>query len=180
MKQDLIAEIKIPEGIEVKVDDGIFTAKGSKGEVSKNLANPKINIDIKDKKVVISSKKATKREKTMIGTFKSHIKNILEGVKGGYVYKLKICSTHFPMTAAVNNGEFSVQNFLGEKIPRTFKILPGVDVKIEGQEITIESPDKEAAGQTAASVEQLCRITNKDKRIFQDGIYMVSKAEKNE
>ena len=105
-------------------------------------------------------------------------KKILKGVVEGHVYQLKICSSHFPMSAAVNNGEFSVKNFLGEKVPRTIKIKENVDVKVEGDIITVESPDKELAGQTAASIEQLCKITNRDRRIFQDGIYIISKAGK--
>ncbi len=59
-----------------------------------------------------------------------------------------------------------MQNFLGEKVPRVIKLKQGVDVKIEGQEITVESPDKELAGQTAAAIEQLCKITKRDRRIF--------------
>jgi large subunit ribosomal protein L6 len=79
------------------------------------------------------------------------------------------------MNVAVSGDKLSVKNFLGEKIPRVAKILPGVTVKVEGDIIDIESTDKEAAGQTAANFEQLTRITNRDLRIFQDGIYITVK-----
>ena len=114
----------------------------------------------------------------MIGTFKSHIDNLMTGAAEGHVYQLKIASSHFPMTATINNQEFTVQNFLGGKVPRVIKVKEGVDVKIEGDIITIESTDKEAAGQTAGDIEQMCRITNKDRRIFQDGIYIIKKSKK--
>ncbi len=98
MKLDLSEKIEIPEGVEIKIERGLITAKGSKGEMSRRLLGPKISIEVKDGKVEISAKKATKREKRMTGTFKSHIQNIIQGVIEGHVYKLKICSTHFPMT----------------------------------------------------------------------------------
>lgn len=178
MKLDLAEKIPIPEGVEIKVDGIAVSVKGEKGEVSKKLTGPNVNIEVKDSDVIFSSKKGTKREKRMIGTFKSHVKNMIQGVMKGHIYKLKICSSHFPMTVAAKDSVFEVQNFLGEKVPRKFKIRPGVDIKIEGQEITVESPDKELAGLTAAAIEQLCRITNRDRRIFQDGIYIIEKSEK--
>jgi len=178
MKQDFNEKMEIPEGVEIKIELGILNAKGPKGELSKILRVPNVNVEVKEKDVFISAKKGTKREKRMIGTLKSHIENIFQGVTEGHIYKLKICSTHFPMTVNNNNGEFSVQNFLGEKVPRTIKIKKGVDIKIEGEIITVESVDKELAGQTAASIEKICRINNRDRRIFQDGIYMIEKSEK--
>ncbi|MEE9525242.1 MAG: 50S ribosomal protein L6 [Candidatus Woesearchaeota archaeon] len=178
MKLDLTEQIEIPEGVEVKIDSGLISAKGPKGEISRRLAYPKVSVDVKDNKLTISSKKATKREKRIIFTFKSHLVNMIQGVTEGHSYKLKVCSTHFPMTVAIENGEFVVQNFLGEKIPRKCKIQKDAEVKIEGQDIMVESVDKEAAGQTAASIEQVCRITKRDRRIFQDGIYIITKSKK--
>ena len=178
MKLAIKTDIEIPEGTEVKIEKGLVSIKGSKGEVSRKLLNPRIQISQEDKKIVLLAKKATKREKTMIGTFKAHIKNMIKGTNDGCVYRLKICSSHFPMSVSLKDNEFIVQNFLGESVPRTFKLKPGVDVKIEGEIVTVESPDKELAGQTAASIEQLCRITNRDRRIFQDGIYITEKDSK--
>ena len=178
MKADLKENIEIPQGVEVKAEKGVVTTKGPKGEVTKNLLHPKIKISVAEGNVIVESLKATKREKTLIGTYKAHIKNMIQGVQEGHVYTLKICSSHFPMRAAYNNNEFSVKNYLGEKTPRVLKIREGVTVKIEGEIITVESPDKELAGQTAASIEKLTMINNRDRRIFQDGIYLTSKAGK--
>ena len=177
-KIDLKEEIEIPEGVDIKIEDGALTAKGPKGKASRIFRGPKIKLEVKNNKIAISSIKSTKREKRLIGTFKSHIKNIMQGVTESHTYKLKICSTHFPMNASVKDGVFEVSNFLGEKVPRIIKLRPGVDVKIDSQEITVESTNKELAGQTAASIEGLCRTTNRDRRIFQDGIYIISKSEK--
>ena len=47
---------------------------------------------------------------------------------------------------------------------------------IKGDIIIVEGIDKELAGQTAARIEQSTRITNKDRRVFQDGCYITDKA----
>jgi large subunit ribosomal protein L6 len=64
---------------------------------------------------------------------------------------------------------------LGEKIPRYANIISGVEINVKGQEITITSHDIEAAGQTAANIEKATKVRNRDRRIFQDGIYIVEK-----
>jgi large subunit ribosomal protein L6 len=71
-----------------------------------------------------------------------------------------------------------IKNFLGESVPRKMAIKPNVEVKIEGEEIIVSSPDKEAAGQVAGDIEQLTRIKKRDIRIFQDGCYITHKAGK--
>jgi large subunit ribosomal protein L6 len=48
-------------------------------------------------------------------------------------------------------------------------------VDIDGEQITLHGPDIEAVGQTAADIEQLTRVTDKDSRVFQDGAYITNK-----
>ncbi len=169
------ATIKIPENVSVEIVDDLVIVKGPKGEVKRSLKNPRVKIEVKDSQVIISSKNATKKEKTMIGTFESHIKNMIKGVREGVVYKLKICSGHFPMTVSVEGKNFVVKNFFGERVPRVLKLKEGVNVKVEGDFVIVDGADIELVSQTSADIEQLCRITNRDRRIFQDGIYIIDK-----
>ncbi len=81
----------------------------------------------------------------------------------------------FPDERSANKNELVINNFLGEKIPRKLQLKDNVDVKVEGEIITVKSFDKELAGQTAASIEQLTRRTNYDIRIFMDGIWIIEK-----
>ena len=83
---------------------------------------------------------------------------------------------HFPITTKIEGNEFIIKNFLGERKDRKAKILPGVEVKVDGEMITLEGSDKEKTGQTAANIEQATKVRNKDRRIFQDGIFMLEKA----
>ncbi len=175
MKEKIQEKIEIPGGIEISIVKGVINVKGPKGETSRKLIHPRIKIEFKDSNVQLTSEKATKREKTMIGTFKAHIKNMIRGVEEGHIYKLKVCSGHFPMNVSVSGEEFVVKNFMGETIPRKLKIRKGVDVKVEGNDVIIESVNKELAGLTASSIEKLTKRPGFDNRIFQDGIHLYIK-----
>lgn len=175
MRTDLAEQLPMPEGVSGLFDNGVLTIKGPKGEVKRTLIDPSMQVSVKDNSVLINSKGATRREKAKVFSVKAHVKNMFIGVTEAHVYKLKICAGHFPMNVAFQNKVLIVKNFLGEKYPRTLEVLDSVDVKVDGTDITVSSVDVEVAGRTAASIEQLTRITNRDLRIFQDGIYIVDK-----
>ncbi len=179
MKDDLTREIELKAGVTAQLEGNLLKIKGPKGEVSRVFVHPKINMSVEGNKVVLFAPKATKREKTMIGSFESHIINMVQGVQEPYVYKLKICSGHFPMSVSVAGNELVIKNFLGEAVPRKVELMKGAEVKVAGEEIVVSSADKEVAGQTAAKIESACRITNRDRRIFQDGCYITQKADKS-
>ena len=68
-----------------------------------------------------------------------------------------------------------IKNFLGEKVPRSLKLKHGVTVNVDGSQIVVEGVDRELAGQVAADIEQATRRPGFDTRVFQDGIYIISK-----
>lgn len=168
--------VEIPEGVDASVGERIINAKGPKGSSQRKWNDQKIKVSIEGREIVFMvTDKPSKRERRSVGTLVAHTKNLLRGAKDGFNYKLKICSGHFPMNVSVAGKEFVVKNFLGEKTPRKVGITPGVKVVVQGTEVTVEGVDKEQVAQTAADIEQLTRRTNYDKRIFQDGIYIVHK-----
>src|SRR3989338_6794189 len=105
--------------------------------------HPKIAVSLEGNKIVLFAPKSTKREKTMMGSFESHIVNLVKGVQELYVYKLKICSGHFPMNVSVTGNEVVIKNFLGEAVPRKVGIMKGAEVKVNGEEIVVSSVDIE-------------------------------------
>lgn len=173
--KDLKQEIEIPEGVEVLVEGNTVKTKGPKGENHRFFHYPRIELSKQGNKIILFSKNPTKREKTMMGTISSHIKNLIKGVDKGFIYRLKICSGHFPMKVAVEGNQVVINNFLGEKIPRKAKIFTGVQAKVEGDEIILEGIDKENVAQSSANIELATRITNRDRRIFQDGCFIILK-----
>ncbi len=179
MKQPIFNEIEIPENVEVKISEGnTVKVKGPEGENSREFVVRKLELKKSEdgKKIIIGHEKSTKNEKKLINSLTSHIENMIKGVQKKWEYKLKAVSSHFPMTLESKGNEVIVNNFLGEKIPRKSKISENVEVEIQKEDIIVRSVDKEKAGQTSASLERATRISDRDRRIFQDGIFMTHKA----
>ena len=176
MKLPIKEVIELPSGVTATYENHILGIKGEKGEVSRLLREPNVAISAKDNKVTLECPIATKREKRMINTYRAHVRNMIKGVQEGYTYKLKICSGHFPMNVSLNGDKFIIKNFLGEKSPRSFTIKKGAEVKIDGDIITVQGLDKELTGRIASDIELSTAKTNRDLRVFQDGIYMIEKA----
>lgn len=179
MKQDLKREIALPEKVFAELKGAVLEIKGPKGEVKRDFFHPKVKVIIDKSKIIVSSSRATKKEKMALSTFTAHLKGMVKGVVEPFQYKLKVCASHFPMNVGVSGEDFVVKNFLGESVPRKIKIVKGVEVKVNGSDIVVSCADKEAAGQMASRIENLCRITNRDLRVFQDGCYITSKAGKS-
>jgi large subunit ribosomal protein L6 len=174
-----IAEIKqqiiVPEGVTATIESGILTIKGEKGELSRTFSYPKIELKVNGKIVEIHGKDVRRKEKALIGTFVAHIKNMIKGVTKGFEYKMKTVFSHFPIKTFVDEDEFIIQNFLGERSARRAKILDGVTIEVKGDDITVRGTDKERVGQTVANIERASLVRKRDIRVFQDGIYQVSK-----
>ncbi|MAG08300.1 50S ribosomal protein L6 [Candidatus Woesearchaeota archaeon] len=173
--ENIEEKIEIPKGINAALDRNTLILKADKGELKRKLLSKTVNFSIESNAVKLAANKPSKREKKIIGTFKVHIKNMIKGLTEGHVYKLKVCSSHFPMTVSVSNNEFIIKNFFGETSPRKLKITEGVEVKVEGEIITVNSINKEHAAQTAGSIENLTRRVNFDRRVYMDGIYITEK-----
>ena len=167
------SDIPIPEEANVIIEDYIVKISGPKGELQREFVYPGIEITKNDSKVVVDTKFVGKAQSAMVGTFVSHIKNMIMGVTKGFEYKSKVVYAHFPIQVKVEGSTFSIVNFLGERKPRKAKILPNVDIQIVKDEIFVRGINKESVAQTAANIEQATRIKRRDPRVFQDGIYVV-------
>jgi large subunit ribosomal protein L6 len=85
------------------------------------------------------------------------------------------------MTLKVQGSILTITNLFGERIPRKAELpwSPAeVTVKVENKtEVVVSGADKEKVGQTSANIERACRIRGRDRRVFQDGVYIVQKGE---
>ena len=167
--------IELPQGVSAEVENSMMAVKGPAAELRRKFPNKKIDIKVEGSKISLKTRDKSSSTRALAGTYNSHIKNMVAGAQKPFIYKLKVAFSHFPITVNVSGSEFAVQNFLGEKRPRKFKLPAGAKVSVKGDIITVESSDIELAGRIATLIEQTTRIRGRDRRVFQDGIYIVEK-----
>lgn len=175
MAKEISRIVEIPAGVTVTYDNRVMTVKGPKGQNVRELYYPGIVITAEEGLVIVDSEIQRKQYKAMVGTFASHIRNMIVGVTEGFEYKMSIVYSHFPMQTKVEGKTFVINNFLGEKKARVAKIVGETTVKISGNSVAVSGICKEDVGQTTANIEQKTKIKRFDPRVFQDGIYVVEK-----
>ena len=178
VKKVYSAKFQIPEEVQVDIEGNTIKVKGSKGELQRTFMNPRLDINKEGSTITIKCRegiKFSRSDKMFINTYRAHMRNVFRGARYGFTAKLKVCSGHFPITVSVSGNTVSIKNFLGKKVPRTTTVMDGAKVEVKGDEIFVSGLDKEVVGQTAARIEQATRITNRDRRIFQDGCYITKK-----
>ena len=173
---------EFPKEVQVEFKDKVLKVKGPKGEITKNFAHARtINVFLDKNLITFSCKFPKRKQRSLMGTLEAHVKNMVNGVTiGPYVTKMKIVYSHFPITVNVKGDEVLVENFLGERAPRKAKIFGNTKVKVTGDDVIVESINREECGQTASNIRRVCKIKDKDPRTFQDGIFQYQKLLNNE
>lgn len=171
-------KIKIPENVKFEVVGQQLLASGTAGEIKRLYPSARLGIKVKEDEIILTSKIENTRSKSLIKTFRAHILNMLKGAQEPFTYKLIAASVHFPMNLNLTGNKLTISNFLGSKKPRVVALPAGVDITISGKEILLKSPDIELAGMASTRLEQATRLSNKDRRVFQDGIFITEKAGK--
>ena len=173
-------EIELPDDVSAEADGLELAVEGPNGRVERRLWYPDVDVSVEDGAVVVASDAEDAKTTATMGTFESHVENMIHGVTEGWSYEMKALYAHFPMQVRSEGEEVVIENFLGERAPRRTTVHGDTEVEVNGEDIVLSGPDKEAVGQTAADIEQLTRVTDKDTRVFQDGVYITRKPGKQE
>ena len=187
-------EIELPDNVDASMDHLDLTIEGPGGSVTRKLWYPDVTVAVEqvtvegddeeaDREVdavVIATEETHRKANATVGTFASHVRNMIHGVTDGWEYQMGVFYSHFPMQVEVEDGHVVISNFLGEKSPRRTPIRGDTEVEVDDEELTLRGPNIEDVGQTAADIEQLTRVTSKDARVFQDGVYITQKPERGE
>jgi large subunit ribosomal protein L6 len=168
-------ELELPDEVSAEMDHLDLTVEGPNGSVTRRLWYPDISASVDDGSVVIESDEDDAKTKSTMGTFESHVRNMFHGVTEGWEYEMEVFYSHFPMQVTVDGDEVVIENFLGEKAPRRTEIHGDTVVDVSDEKVTLTGPNIEDVGQTAADIEQLTRVQDKDVRVFQDGVYITQK-----
>mmetsp|Transcript_6599 Transcript_6599/g.16823 ORF Transcript_6599/g.16823 Transcript_6599/m.16823 type:complete len:188 (-) Transcript_6599:216-779(-) len=172
--------IKVPEGVEVTLDGRKVTVKGPRGELSRDYSHQSIEIlQVSETQLQVIKWFGTKKELACIRSICSNIENLITGVTKGFRFKMRLVYAHFPINAVINGDkEIEIRNFLGQK--KVFRIKMRADTTITKSakvkdQLELEGNDLEALSQSAADIQQVGKVRNKDIRKFLDGIYVSAK-----
>ena len=174
-KEDILAEVEIPEKVTAKFENNILEVSGPQGTVNKDFEKIPISLTINGKKIIIKPWGKRRKDLAITNTSRSIIRNMITGVLDGYTNKLKVVFAHFPISIKIKGKQISIENFFGERSPRVTDIIGDCKLSVEDEDLVIEGPSLEDVSQTAANVELGTRIKDKDKRVFLDGLYVYSK-----
>ena len=179
-KLDHIAHsITLPEGVSASIEGEVVTISKEGESLSREFRHHKVEIRSVEGNLEVFVNLPRRSDKALAGTWAAHLRNMARGVNEGFEYRLKAVFSHFPMSLKVEGKQLTIANLFGEKVPRVAKLpwTPAeVEVRVESKtDVVVKGADREKVGQTAANIERACRIKKRDRRVFQDGVYIISK-----
>ena len=142
--------INIPAGVDVKIDNGVITVKGPKGELS-FAYNQNMTVEVQGTEIVVSRPDDAKQNRSLHGLTRTLINNMVVGVTDGYVKELKVNGVGYRVQ---KQGNKCVMN-LGYS--HQVIVEDTADIKIEVPDpntIKIIGIDKQKVGQFAAEVRE--------------------------
>ncbi|KAH0843161.1 hypothetical protein AYO21_03451 [Fonsecaea monophora] len=178
-------QLVIPEGVSIHIRSRIVTVEGPRGKLTKDLSHIAVTFTLGKNKqgqqlVQIEIHHGQRKNVAALRTVKSIIQNLVTGVTKGYKYKMRYVYAHFPINVNIEKNpeglyHLEIRNFLGEKIVRHVTMHDGVSVEASKgvkDQIEITGNNLENVSQSAADIQQACRVRNKDIRKFLDGLYV--------
>ena len=143
--------VKVPSGVEVKVDGDKVTAKGKLGQLSDSFGRDVV-LSFKDGVVGVQPANDSKRARMMWGTARNKIRNMVEGVAKGFTYNMEITGVGY--RASVQGKLLNLQ--LGHSHEINLPIPEGLAVKVEKNvSMEITGASKERIGQFCAEIRAL-------------------------
>ncbi len=142
------APIHIPDGVEVKIEGQIVTAKGPLGTETVEV-RPEIALKLDGKELVVSILNDDRRSRSLWGLSRTLLNNAVQGVKTGFEKKLEIQGVGYRA-----NMEGTVLNLaLGYSHPVKIEPPAGIKIAVENNtKITVSGSNKQLVGDVAAEI----------------------------
>lgn len=144
------------------------------GKLVKDLSHLSVNFGHPKKNTIsIEIHHGARKDVATLRTVRSIINNMIIGVTKGFKYKMRYVYAHFPINVNLEKNketdmwEVEIRNFIGEKIVRRVTMHEGVDVEIsknQKDELVLSGNSLENVSQSAADIQQICKVRNKDIR----------------
>jgi large subunit ribosomal protein L6 len=170
--------VEVPADVKFTVGPGTLVVQGPLGRVERRFPSDILELTASKGSVALRLRIPSdrKRLQSLLKTWVAHVRNLARGLTVGVEARMKVVAAHFPMKVSVRGEELVIENFLGEKYPRTTRLCPGTKAVVEGEYVILNGHDVEQVGQSAANIERATHIRDYDPRVFQDGIYLIERA----
>ena len=144
------APVKVPNGVDVKINGVMVTVKGPKGTLEQ-IFNENMKIVLEEGQILVKRPNDSKKNKSLHGLTRALINNMVEGVTNGFEKKLEVNGVGY---RAQKKGKELVMN-LGFSHPVVMKEIEGITINVEDQNLIIVSgADKQKVGQFAAIIRE--------------------------
>ena len=140
--------IVIPSGVEIKNNGNVYTVKGPKGELTRELSS-EIKVNINDNEITFERPNDLPSIRALHGTTRANLNNMVVGVSQGFTINLELIGVGYRVQA---NGK-GLTLALGYSHPVEIEAVEGITFKVEGNtKIAVEGIDKQLVGQIAANI----------------------------
>ena len=140
--------VTVPEGVEVKIDGQHITVKGPKGSLERDI-HPNIKVELDGNEIKVSRPDDTNINKSLHGTTRALIHNMVEGVVNEFKVELEINGVGY---RAQKQGNKLVMS-LGYSHPVEMEAPEGITFEVPApNKIIVKGVDKEQVGQIAAVI----------------------------
>ena len=141
--------IVLPEGVEVKVENGLVTVKGPKGQLSQQIGNKDISVAVENNTVVLSRANDKKDARAQHGLYRALINNMVVGVTKGFEKALIVNGVGYK---AQVQGKKLILN-IGYSHPIEIEAPEGITIECpQLTEVVVKGIDKTVVGQVAANI----------------------------
>lgn len=144
--------IKLPKGVEIKIDGNTISVKGKNGTLQKSFP-PGIDVVIEDGEVKCALAKTEgripKSQRALHGLVRSLVNNMIVGVTEGFSKSLELIGVGYKVASKAKD---QITLSVGYSHTVDYTSLPGVEMKVEGNKIIVSGIDKEHVGQSAAEI----------------------------
>jgi large subunit ribosomal protein L6 len=143
--------IEIPTGVTITINGDVVTVKGPKGELTRSF-NPDIEIKVEENVINLSRPSESKEHRSIHGTTRSLLANMVEGVSKGFEKSLELIGVGY---RAQKQGKKLVLN-VGYSHPVEFEPEEGVEVEVPSNtKVIVKGINKERVGALAANIRQV-------------------------
>lgn len=140
--------IEVPSGVDVKLDGATITVKGPKGELTCEISSEMI-VNIEGNEITVARPSEHKLHRSLHGTTRSVIFNMVEGVTKGFEKTLELIGVGYRASKA---GEKLVLN-VGYSHPVEFVPEKGIEIEVPSNtKIIVKGINKERVGELAANI----------------------------